>query len=184
MNAMSQSLDALAPLWIGELSSSPLGPLSVTVSQVGMVRLDFSGMRQVASEIHAWLAAADRPAPVHLAAALQQLAEYLEGRRRDFDLPIDWRAIPAFSINALQAAATIPFGQVRTYGELAKSLGLVNGARAIGQAMASNPIPIVLPCHRVVAAGHRLHGYSGLNGIQTKAWLLNLEGSSFQGQLF
>lgn len=184
MNPMTPSLETLAPLWIGELTVSPLGPLCVTVSTVGLTRVNFSARPPVAAELRAWLAPAEQPAPAHLAAALQQLAEYLSGRRREFDLPIDWRAVPEFSARALRAAAAIPCGQVRTYGELARSLGLTNGARAVGQAMAGNPIPIVLPCHRVVGADRRLHGYSGAHGIQTKAWLLKLEGSTFQGQLF
>lgn len=181
---MRDDLAALAPLWAGQLSASPLGPLSVAVSSVGLVRLDFSALPPLAAELSAWLAPADHPAPPHLAAALDQLGAYLDGRRREFDLPIDWRAMPEFSMHALQAAAAIPYGQVRTYGELANLLGLANGARAIGQAMAGNPIPIILPCHRVVGADRRLHGYSGLYGIQTKAWLLKLEGSTFQAQLF
>lgn len=184
MNVMPSSFETLAPFWIGELAASPLGPLSVTVSTVGLVRLDFAARSPVAAELHAWLAPAEQRAPVHLAMALEQLEEYLGGLRREFDLPIDWRAMPEFSMRALQAAAAVPCGQVRTYGELARSLGLTHGARAVGQAMASNPIPIVLPCHRVVGADRRLHGYSGVHGIQTKAWLLKLEGSTFQGQLF
>ena len=98
--------------------------------------------------------------------------------------PIKSGAVPDFSAAALRAAAAILCGQVRTYGELAAEMGLTNGARAVGQAMASNPIPIILPCHRVLGADRRLHGYSGLNGIETKAWLLKLEGSTFQSQLF
>ena len=181
---MNDHLDALAPLWADHLFPSPLGPLTVTVSAVGLVRLDYSALAPIAAELHAWLAPADLPAPPHLAEALKQLYEYLLGQRREFDLPIDWRGMPDFSVHALQAAAAIPCGQVRTYGDLAASLGLTNGARAVGQAMASNPIPIVLPCHRVVGADNRLHGYSGLYGVKTKAWLLTLEGSTFQNQLF
>ncbi len=175
---------SLAPLWADQLSSSPLGPLTVVVSAAGLVRLDFRGLPDVIVELHRFLAPHGQPAPDHLTAALEQLEAYLNGRRRAFNLPIDWRAMPEFSARALQAAAAIPCGQVLTYGELAQKLGLINGARAVGQAMASNPIPIVLPCHRVVGADRRLHGYSGLYGIETKAWLLKLEGSTFQGQLF
>ncbi len=184
MDDQQSQLAALAPLWADQLPATPLGPLTLVVSRVGLVRLNFSALPRVSAELRPWLALADQPAPPHLAAALAQLDEYLNGHRREFDLPIDWRALPEFALRALQAAAEIPCGQVRTYGDLASSLGLTNGARAVGQAMASNPIPIVLPCHRVVAAGNRLHGYSGLYGIKTKAWLLELEGSSFQQQLF
>ncbi len=181
---MKIDLSPLAPLWADQLPSSPLGPLAVAVSEVGLVRLDFCGLPILSAGLRPWLAPGDRPAPAHLAAALEQLQSYLSGQRREFDLPIDWRAMPEFSARALQAAAQIPCGQVLTYGELAHKMGLINGARAIGQAMASNPIPIVLPCHRVVGADRHLHGYSGLHGIETKAWLLKLEGSTFQSQLF
>lgn len=181
---MKDLYDTLAPLWADQLPSSPLGPLTVTVTTAGLARLDFSALPPLAARLAAWLAPTDRPAPPHLAAALEQLDAYLNGCRREFDLPIDWRVLPDFSARALRAAAAIPCGQVRTYGELAGALGLVNGARAVGQAMAGNPIPIVLPCHRVVGADRRLHGYSGPYGIETKAWLLELEGSTFQSQLF
>lgn len=181
---MNASPAELAPLWAGQLPATPIGPLTMVVSPVGLVRLEFAALPAVSARLRAWLAPAGQPAPAHLADALRQLAEYLDGRRREFDLPIDWRAVPDFSAAALRAAAAIPCGQVRTYGELAAEMGLINGARAVGQAMASNPIPIILPCHRVLGADRRLHGYSGLNGIETKAWLLKLEGSTFQSQLF
>lgn len=181
---MNTSLEALAPFWAGQLPTSPLGPLTVVVSSAGLVRLAFSGLPRAAADLRGWLAPAGKTAPPHLAEALDQLEAYLNGRPGEFDLPIDWRAMPEFSARALQGAAAIPRGQVRTYGELAAELGLTNGARAVGQAMAGNPIPIILPCHRVVGADRRLHGYSGLYGIETKAWLLKLEGSTFQSQLF
>ena len=181
---MNASAAELAPLWAGHLPATPIGPLTVVVSPVGLVRLEFAALPAVSAGLRAWLAPVGQPAPGHLADALRQLAEYLDGNRREFDLPIDWRAVPDFSAAALRAAAAIPCGQVRTYGELAAEMGLTNGARAVGQAMASNPIPIILPCHRVLGADRRLHGYSGLNGIETKAWLLKLEGSTFQSQLF
>lgn len=181
---MNASPAELAPLWADHLPATPIGPLTVVVSPVGLVRLEFAALPAASARLRAWLAPVGQPAPGHLAEALRQLAEYLDGRRREFDLPIDWRAVPDFSASALRAAAAIPCGQVRTYGELAAEMGLTNGARAVGQAMASNPIPIILPCHRVLGADRRLHGYSGLNGIETKAWLLKLEGSTFQSQLF
>lgn len=181
---MNASPAELAPLWADHLPATPIGPLTVVVSPVGLVRLEFAALPAASARLRAWLAPVGQPSPGHLAEALRQLAEYLDGRRREFDLPIDWRAVPDFSAAALRAAAAIPCGQVRTYGELAAEMGLTNGARAVGQAMASNPIPIILPCHRVLGADRRLHGYSGLNGIETKAWLLKLEGSTFQSQLF
>ncbi len=181
---MHTPLAELSPLWADHLPVTPIGPLTVVVSSVGLVQLNFAALPKVVAKLRTWLAPSEHPAPSHLATALQQLAEYLDGQRRKFDLPIDWRAVPEFSAAALRAVAAIPCGQVRTYGEVAAGMGLASGARAVGQAMASNPIPIILPCHRVVGADRRLHGYTGLNGIETKAWLLKLEGSTFQSQLF
>jgi len=116
--------------------------------------------------------------------AVGQLEQYLSGRLRNFDLPIDWDGMTEFTAAARRAAIDIPYGQVRTYGQLAEGLGKRAAARAVGAAMASNPMPIVIPCHRVVGSDGSLHGYSALGGLQTKAWLLRLEGAAAQGSLF
>ena len=114
--------------------------------------------------------------PTLLAHALQQLAEYFQHEREAFDLPIDWSGIAPFNLRALRACAEIPYGRVRTYGQLAAQLDNPRGGRAVGGAMAANPIPIIIPCHRVVGSDGKLHGYGAPNGIQTKAFLLSLEG--------
>jgi methylated-DNA-[protein]-cysteine S-methyltransferase len=108
--------------------------------------------------------------------ALQQIMEYLAGKRCVFDLPVDWSICRPFQRAALSKAMDIPFGSVLTYGELAIRMGNPRASRAIGGAMAHNPIPLVIPCHRVVAADGRLTGYSAAEGIHTKQWLLELEG--------
>lgn len=102
-----------------------------------------------------------------------ELLEYLAGRRRDFDLPLAPRGTP-FQRRVWAALADIPYGTAITYGELARRVGCPRGSRAVGQANHRNPLPIFLPCHRVVGANGKLTGYGG--GLELKAWLLRLEG--------
>jgi len=107
---------------------------------------------------------------------LAHLREYLEGARRTFPLPIAWEVLPPFQRAVLRATLAIPYGQVRTYGQVAAAIGRPRAARAVGRALGANPMPIVIPCHRVVDRQGRLHGYGGPGGLATKAWLLRLEG--------
>jgi len=102
------------------------------------------------------------------------LAEYFAGRRREFDLPLD-PAGTDFQRRAWLALTEIPYGETRTYGEQARRLGLVHGARAVGSANARNPLPIVIPCHRLIGATGKLTGYAG--GLDRKEQLLRLEGA-------
>ncbi len=140
---------------------TPIGPLAIAEEDGRIVSVDWG-----------W------PAESHetplLAAARDQLAEYFAGRRTAFDLPLDPPGTP-FQRRVWQALIRIPPGQTRSYGELAAELG--SGARAVGAACGRNPIPVVIPCHRVVAADGRLGGYSGLDGVETKRFLLQLEGA-------
>jgi O-6-methylguanine DNA methyltransferase len=107
--------------------------------------------------------------------ALQQINEYFSGKRKVFDLLIDWETMPVFQQTVLKAVSDIPWGQVRTYGEIAQSIGRPKAFRAVGGANARNPIPIIIPCHRVVGSDGKLHGYSAPGGLETKAWLLAFE---------
>lgn len=104
----------------------------------------------------------------------RQIREYLEGRRRDFDVPIDLRLTSGFRNEALRALTGVRFGQVVSYGELARRAGRPGGARAVGGAMGHNPIPVIVPCHRVVAADGTLGGFTG--GLDIKRRLHVLEG--------
>ncbi|MEI4472621.1 methylated-DNA--[protein]-cysteine S-methyltransferase [Frigidibacter sp. MR17.24] len=112
-----------------------------------------------------------------LAAARDQLAAYFAGRLRRFDLPLDLGE--GFRARFLAALVAIPFGATRRYGDLARDLGV--SAQAIGQACGANPIPIIVPCHRVLGTGH-LGGFSAPGGIETKLSLLRLEGAEIPGQ--
>ena len=111
------------------------------------------------------------PTPL-LRDAAAQLGEYFEGRRRDFDLPLHPAETP-FQDRMRATMLAIPYGHTRSYGDIADDLG--GAARAVGQACGRNPIPIIVPCHRVVAAGGRLGGFSGGDGLPTKQRLLALE---------
>lgn len=106
--------------------------------------------------------------------AKRQLAAYFAGKRHDFDLPLAPHGVP-IEQRVWKVMAEIPYGQTRSYGEIARELDLA--PRAIGHACGRNPLPILLPCHRVIAADGELGGYSGAGGIETKRLLLLLEGA-------
>lgn len=142
---------------------SPLGPLHVALSEAGLARLAFP------REPHGRLAAGDR-----LEAVRRQLEEYFAGERREFTLPLDLGSASGFRLRALEAMGRIPYGETVTYAELAGRAGNPRAPRAAGHACATNPIPIVLPCHRVLGSDGRLHGYGG--GLHVKERLLRLEG--------
>ena len=106
----------------------------------------------------------------------RQLEEYFKGDRRSFELTLDWSRMQGFRRRLLKATARIPYGQLTTYKQIAGRAGSPRGSRAAGGALGSNPIPIVVPCHRVVASGGGLGGYTG--GLDKKRFLLSLEGVS------
>ena len=116
-------------------------------------------------------------APRAVAAARRELDEYFAGRRRAFDLAVDLRGVTPFSVTVLTELAKVPYGRTATYGELALRAGRPKAARAVGMVMNRNPIPIVLPCHRIVGASGSLVGYGG--GLDRKELLLRLEGVTF-----
>lgn len=107
--------------------------------------------------------------------AAVQLSEYFAGTRQSFDLPVAWSGTP-FQEAVWQQLAELKFGEVISYGELGIATGRATAGRAVGGAVGANPIPIIVPCHRVLASNHRITGYSGGNGIPTKQWLLDHEG--------
>jgi methylated-DNA-[protein]-cysteine S-methyltransferase len=107
--------------------------------------------------------------------AVQQIDEYFQGKRTAFDLEIDLSGIPAFHQEALKVTLAVPYGQTITYAEIAAAIGRPGAARAVGRAEATNPIPLVIPCHRVVGSDGKLHGYGGPGGISLKAKLLEME---------
>jgi methylated-DNA-[protein]-cysteine S-methyltransferase len=154
----------------------PLGEVYVAFSERGLVAVDFGAGQDEFIRILQRLGFAEAvPDPPRAAPALQQIEEYLQGQRREFDLPIDWGVLTGFQDLALRATFAIPYGQVSTYGALARQIGRPNAARAVGRAEATNPMPLVIPCHRVLGADGGLHGYGAGEGLGTKAWLLTHE---------
>ncbi len=163
---------------------SPVGPLAVGCSAEGVAQVCFRAPGGHPAEPGP--AAADPaagPAQVALAvAARDQLAEYFAGQRQVFDLPVDWTGVSRARQRVLSMLfGSVGYGQTVTYGELAQRSvagpdGISLPARAIGRIMGSNPLPLIVPCHRVVA-GNGLGGYSGGTGIEIKRWLLIFEGA-------
>ncbi|MFN8113939.1 MAG: methylated-DNA--[protein]-cysteine S-methyltransferase [Solirubrobacterales bacterium] len=155
---------------------SPLGRLLAVATPAGLVHLGYPN-RAVDDQLEA-LAVRISPriveAPAELDPVRRQLDEYFEGRRRDFDLDLDWQLSAGFARIVLERTAAIPFGETRTYGEVAAAAGSPRAFRAAGSALGSNSIPIVVPCHRVLRSGGGLGGYGG--GLDVKRELLTLEG--------
>jgi methylated-DNA-[protein]-cysteine S-methyltransferase len=114
----------------------------------------------------------------HFAAVVAQLKAYFAGERRDFELSLAPRGTP-FQLSVWRTMASVPYGQTITYGQLAAGIGLPTAARAVGQASGRNPIPIIVPCHRVIGTAGSLTGYGG--GIERKRWLLELEAAVSAG---
>jgi O-6-methylguanine DNA methyltransferase len=108
---------------------------------------------------------------------LLQLSEYLAGIRRQFNLSLDITRMSPFQSRVLQLTLDIPYGKTSTYKEIAGRIGNPHAARAVGRVEATNPIPIIIPCHRVIGSDGSLHGYGGPGGINLKSWLLKLEQS-------
>lgn len=166
-------------IWYDALRDSPVGPFLVAVSDQGVVAIEF-GMDEAGflRELEARHGVQAIRSMERVRETMSQILQYLSGDRRMFELDIDLRDSTEFQRKVLEAAAAVPPGYVATYGEIAARIGNPGSSRAVGQALARNPIPIIVPCHRVVAADGSLAGYSGAGGIETKAHLLRLEGAT------
>jgi methylated-DNA-[protein]-cysteine S-methyltransferase len=166
-------------IWLGAARETPLGVVWTAVSAIGLVAVSIDSdeaefKRQVRHLTGVWGLANE----ARTATAVAQLAAYLQGQQRDFDLPIDWSRLTPFQQEVLTAVCAVPYGATATYGEIARRIGRDKGsARAVGRANATNPMPLVIPCHRILGNDGRLQGYGGGGGLATKAWLLKLEGS-------
>jgi methylated-DNA-[protein]-cysteine S-methyltransferase len=160
------------------LVDTPVGTLVAARTPRGLVTLSYADLFGGADGVLDWVAAKLSPrmleAPARLDDVRRELDEYFDGRRRDFDLAIDWALVSTFGRRVLKATAAIPFGNVSTYGAVAAKAGNPKASRAAGRALNTNPIPIVVPCHRVVGASGRLVGYAG--GLDRKVTLLQIEG--------
>jgi methylated-DNA-[protein]-cysteine S-methyltransferase len=158
---------------------SPVGKLLLATTTNGLVRLaylegdDETGvLEQLAERISPRVMAAPR----RLDEPRRELDQYFAGTRRQFDVPVDWRLTRGFARRVLEATARIPFGATATYKQVATDAGNRRAFRAAGNALGSNPIPIIVPCHRILHSGGGLGGYTG--GLERKRVLLGVEGYS------
>ena len=156
---------------------TPIGMLGVAATARGLRRVEFDARRVRPAR-------GDAQAQAHLVEAVKQLQEYFSGRRKKFNVPLDLEGT-AHQLRIWRELCMIPYGETLTYGELARRVGLPSAAaRAAGRACATNPAPVVVPCHRVIGGDGKLHGFGG--GLPLKEALLKLEGSEAvrQGKLF
>jgi len=156
---------------------SPVGTLVLASTPQGLARLAYVDEGQedaVMEDIAARLSPRMLSAPSRLDEPRRELDEYFAGRRRTFDVPLDLSLLSDFTRRVLSATAAVPYGEVTTYKQVATAAGSPRGSRAAGNALGSNPLPIVLPCHRVLHSGGGLGGYTG--GLARKRVLLTIEG--------
>jgi methylated-DNA-[protein]-cysteine S-methyltransferase len=162
---------------------SPVGPLVAAATQRGLARLayrDFNGgLDAVLEAVAARLSPRIVAAPARLDDVRRQLDEFFAGRRQEFDLPVDLASCAPFGRAVLEQTARIPFGGTSTYRDIATALGRPGASRATGNALGANPVPIVVPCHRVLRTGGGLGGYTG--GLAIKERLLGIEGVILAG---
>jgi methylated-DNA-[protein]-cysteine S-methyltransferase len=160
-------------------TDSPVGTLLIAATPRGLVRLAYVGFEdetEVLEQLAAQLSPRILAAPRKLDEPRRELDQYFAGRRRQFELPLDWQLTRGFGRRVLEATARIPFGATATYKEVATEAGNARAYRAAGNALGSNPIPIVVPCHRILHSGGGLGGYTG--GLERKRVLLEVEGST------
>lgn len=157
---------------------SPLGPLVAAATPRGLATLSYAswagGEEAVLADLAARLSPRILESPARLDRVRRELDEYFAGRRRSFDVPVDLVLTRGFGRRILEATAAIPFGETRSYRDVAAGAGNPRATRAAGNALGRNPVPIVVPCHRVLRSGGQLGGYTG--GTDKKVALLRLEG--------
>jgi methylated-DNA-[protein]-cysteine S-methyltransferase len=162
-----------------DVVESPIGSLLVAASDRGVASISFDAEPEHHLERLSRIAGPRvLRSPASVEPARRELDQYFDGKRHAFDLSLDLRALPPFTVDVLRQLARVPYGETTTYGELAVRVGRPRAARAVGTVMHRNRIPIVLPCHRVVGSTGDLTGYAG--GLDRKRALLRLEGAILQ----
>lgn len=164
-------------IYLGELNRTPVGDLRIAASDLGLVAVEWADTQP---ELFAYLLRLKVPVEQNqkrIQPFAREIREYLKSRRRKFTFPVHWATLGDFSQTALKAVYDIPYGETRTYADVAAQIGHPHAFRAVGRANATNPMPLVIPCHRVIGRDGKLHGYGGGNGLPTKEWLLKLEGA-------
>jgi len=154
---------------------TPVGPLFLAASDRGLCAISFR--RSIDHFLHGIERRGFRPepGPERVRDAVKQLREYFAGRRRRFDVTVDLAGQTPFQLQVLEATARVPAGKVATYADIAIAVGRPRATRAVGAALGQNPVPIVVPCHRIIGSAGGLHGYGG--GLDIKEKLLRLEGA-------
>ena len=175
---MANNVPTLPPLYSGQVLNTPLGNLRLAVSSKGLAAVSWIKKEL---DFHEFLSKRFKLPVVYIpdqiSLAGEEINRYLRGSLEKFSIPIDWSLLKPFQTDVLQATYAIPYGETRCYGEIAEAINCPNAARAVGQAEATNPIPLLIPCHRVIGVNGKLRGYGGGRGLPTKAWLLKLEGA-------
>jgi len=162
-------------IYTGELNNTPIGDLRLAVSALGLVAVEWAESQPEFFAYLLRLKQSVEPNQKMIQPYAKELVEYLKGKRRSFTFAVDWDTLKPFQRNTLQAVFSIPYGETRTYGDIAMQIGHPNAYRAVGSANATNPMPLVIPCHRVIGKDGKLHGYGGGDGLSTKEWLLKME---------
>jgi methylated-DNA-[protein]-cysteine S-methyltransferase len=183
MTAMTELLDTLAVRADAEglvdvawtTHDSPVGTLVLAATADGLVTISYQAADVVVDTLAGKVSPRVLAYPRRLDDLRRQLDEYFDGRRQSFDLPLDWRLASPFQRSVLDVVRRIGFGEVSTYHDVARAIGRPTASRAAGGANARNPLPIVVPCHRVIGSDGSLTGYGG--GIERKAFLLEMEGA-------
>jgi methylated-DNA-[protein]-cysteine S-methyltransferase len=164
-------------IYLGELNNTPLGDLRLSASDLGLVAVEWAESQP---ELDLYLFRLKRPIEPNqtlIQPYANELSDYLKGSRREFTFAIDWSIFKHFQRKTLKAVYAIPYGETQTYADIAMQIGHPHAYRAVGRANATNPMPLVIPCHRVIGKDGKLHGYGGGDGLPTKEWLLRMEGA-------
>lgn len=166
---------------VGKLDNTPVGTIWIAASEKGLVAVslwdDEDRFRADIVRITGEYPEGTGETNPLLVKAVSELDAYLRGELREFTVPIDRSHLKPFQQEALELVSAVPYGQTTSYGAIAEQLGKPGAVRAVGRANATNPMPIFIPCHRVLGSDGKLHGYGARGGVETKAWLLKLEGS-------
>lgn len=168
----------IAPIYYDRIDTTPLGPVWVAAGSRGLVAIEYNGSEET---FRGYLARITKGSPQRSAERVAeikaQVLSYLTGRTSHIQVDVDLSGIPQFQRRVLEETRKVPRGQVSTYAEIARRIGNPKAVRAVGQALRRNPVPIVVPCHRVIASDGSLGGYSGEMRSQRKLQLLQLEGA-------
>lgn len=162
--------------YIGHSQHTQLGEIWVAMTEIGLAAISFPASEiEFSSRLQKNSKKEIKFDQEKIEGAAFELEKYLLGQLKEFTTNIDWTSMGTFQQKVLKATMKIPFGETRSYKDIANDIGHPGAARAVGRAEATNPIPLVIPCHRVLGVDGKLHGYSAGQGLETKKWLLALE---------